>query len=204
MAGVKKFDQEEIIDRALEVFWQQGYEATSIHDLVEATGIGSGSLYGTFGDQEKLFLAVLDRYSEKSAATFMNALNDPNPRRALEGMFEQLIERMSNPGYPRGCLTTNTCVESPGGDEVIARKVAEKIAGMESVIYQVLLRAQAEGSLAPGRDIRALALFFAGTVRRIAVMNKASADPSVIRDIAKVALSVWDEQATSCNFRNPL
>jgi TetR/AcrR family transcriptional repressor of nem operon len=99
MAGVKKFDQEEIIDRALEVFWQQGYEATSIHDLVEATGIGSGSLYGTFGDKEKLFLAVLDRYSEKSAATFMNALNDPNPRRALEGMFEQLIERMSNPGY---------------------------------------------------------------------------------------------------------
>src|SRR6202011_688874 len=62
MAGVKQFDRDEVLDRAMAAFWTRGYEATSIDDLVQATGIGRGSLYGTFGDKRQLFLAALDHY----------------------------------------------------------------------------------------------------------------------------------------------
>ena len=62
MAGVKQFDRDEVIERAMDLFWQRGYESTSVDDLVEATGINRGSLYGTFGDKRRLFLATIDRY----------------------------------------------------------------------------------------------------------------------------------------------
>src|ERR1700738_3778032 len=62
MAGVKQFDRDEVLDRAMAAFWTRGYEATSIDDLVEATGINRGSLYGTFGDKRRLFLSALHRY----------------------------------------------------------------------------------------------------------------------------------------------
>src|SRR5690348_16575655 len=62
MAGVKQFDRHEALDRAMAAFWSRGYEATSIDDLVQATRIGRGSLYGTFGDKRQLFLAALDHY----------------------------------------------------------------------------------------------------------------------------------------------
>src|ERR1700730_11789741 len=81
MAGVKQFDRDEVLDRAIVAFWTRGYEATSIDDLVEATGINRGSIYGTFGDKRRLFLMALDRYWVNA---MMEELSDPDPRRALK------------------------------------------------------------------------------------------------------------------------
>ncbi|MGK7918043.1 MAG: TetR/AcrR family transcriptional regulator [Prochloraceae cyanobacterium] len=195
MAGVKQFNQEEVLDRAMEVFWQKGYEGTSIQDLTKATRLGRGSLYGAFGDKEQLFMAVLDRYAAKFQAAIAEQLNHPDPYQALKGMFEVMIERMSNPQYPRGCLNTNTCVGSSGDSEMIERKIAERLGSLESAIYQVLRKAQAENLLAQDQDIRALARFFVGVSQGMAVLNKTFADPCVIRDVAKVALSVWPQKS---------
>jgi TetR/AcrR family transcriptional repressor of nem operon len=95
MAGVKQFDQDEVLDRAMMLFWSQGYEATSIEELVEATGINRGSLYATFIDKNGLFLAVIDRYLETVAKSLMASLSDPDPRRAIERMFDSIVGRLS-------------------------------------------------------------------------------------------------------------
>ena len=108
MAGVKQFDQNEVLDRAMMLFWSQGYEATSIDQLVEATGINRGSLYGTFKDKNGIFLAVIDRYLETVAKSLMVTLSDPNPRQAIERMFDSIVGRLSDPKFPRGCLIVNT------------------------------------------------------------------------------------------------
>ena len=79
MAGVKQFDRNDVLDHAMAVFWRNGYQATSIQDLVEATGINRGSLYTTFGDKRGLFLAVLDHYAERIARPTMAELNDRGP-----------------------------------------------------------------------------------------------------------------------------
>ena len=96
MAGVKQFDRNEALDRAMVAFWSRGYEATSIDDLVQATGIGRGSLYGTFGDKRQLFLAALDQYWNTVGMEMFAQLSDPDARNAIERMFDALIRRASN------------------------------------------------------------------------------------------------------------
>jgi TetR/AcrR family transcriptional repressor of nem operon len=192
MAGVKQFDRNEVLDRAMSVFWQSGYQATSVQDLVDTTGVNRGSLYSTFGDKRGLFLAVLDHYTERIARPTMAELDNPDPRRAIEGMFESLIRRNSDPAWPRGCLDTNTSLECPGAGDIIGRKIAERVAQQESAIYQVLRRAQIEGSLDPKQDARAIARFFLGVAQGLNVVNKAAPDPSRLKDMVKIAMRIWD------------
>jgi TetR/AcrR family transcriptional repressor of nem operon len=196
MAGVKQFDQDEVLDRAIAAFWTRGYEATSIDDLVEATGINRGSLYGTFGDKRRLFLTALDRYWDSFANAMMKELSDPDPRRAIEHMFDALIRRNSDPRFPRGCLITNTSLECPAVGDEISRKIAEKLGQQETAIYRVLRKAQTEGALHAARDARALARFFLGVAWGINAVNKAVADPEVLKDMVRSAMSVWDTAGT--------
>ena len=185
MAGVKQFDRDEVLDRAMAAFWTRGYEATSIEDLVEATGIGRGSLYGTFGDKRQLFLAALDQYWNTVGMEMFAELSDPDARHAIERMFDALIRRASNPKFPRGCLFTNTSLECPTCGDEIARKIAENIGQQETAIYQVLRKAQADGTLSQTQDARALARFFLGVAWGINAVNKSVADPGVFRDMGQ-------------------
>jgi TetR/AcrR family transcriptional regulator, transcriptional repressor for nem operon len=196
MAGVKQFDRNDVLDRAMQVFWRSGYQATSIQDLVDATGVNRGSLYTTFGDKCGLFLAVLDHYSDQVARPTMAELDGPDPRRAIEGMFESIIRRTSDPAFPRGCLDTNTSLECPGAGDVIARKIAARLGQQESAIYQVLRRAQHEGALDPKQDARALARFFLGVAQGLNVVNKAAPDPAMLKDMVKVAMRVWEDPSS--------
>lgn len=191
MAGVKQFDRADVLSRAMMVFWRRGYEATSIRDLVKATGINRGSIYATFGDKKGLFLAVLDHYGEKVGKPLMAELSDPDPRRAVERMFDSIIKRTSDSRLPRGCLNTNTSLECPVSGDEISRKIAQGFGEQESAIYNVLRRAQTNGSLDRALDSRALARFFLGVAQGLNVVNKAVANPDVLRDIADVAMSVW-------------
>lgn len=191
MAGVKQFDQSEVLDRAVMLFWRRGYEATSIGDLVEAIGINRGSLYATFGDKRRFFLASLQRYIQTIGAALFAELEGNDPRRALEGMFAAIIERTSDSQFPRGCLVTNTSLECPDSGDEISRKVAELLAAQESAIYQVLRRAQAKGSLDSKQDTRALARLFLAVAQGMNVAHKAGAAPAVLRDMAKTAMSIW-------------
>jgi TetR/AcrR family transcriptional repressor of nem operon len=197
MAGVKQFDRKEVLANAQAVFWSRGYEATSIQDLVDATGINRGSLYGTFGDKLGLFLAVIDHYLETIATPMMAELANPDPRAAIAGMFAALIRRNSDPAFPRGCLITNTSLECPVSGDTIARKIAEAMGQQETAIYRVLHRAQSAGSLAASRDARALARFFLGVAQGLNVVNKAVADPEILRDMVRIAMSVWDTGPTT-------
>lgn len=175
------------------LFWSRGYEATSIEELVEATGINRGSLYATFINKNDIFLAVIDRYLETVAKSLMASLSDPDPRLAIERMFDSIVGRLSDPRFPRGCLIVNTSLECPTSGDAITRKIGQAIGQQESAIYRVLLRAQAEGSLAAALDVRALARFFLGVAQGLNVMNKAVADPEVLKDIVKTAMRVWGE-----------
>ncbi len=105
-------------------------------------------------------------------------------------MFDSLIRRTSDPRFPRGCFITNTSLESPTSGDEITRKIAEGLGWQESAIYRVLQRAQAEGSLASTLDARALARLFLGVAQGLNVVNKAVADPEVLKDLTRVAMSV--------------
>jgi TetR/AcrR family transcriptional regulator, transcriptional repressor for nem operon len=203
MPGVKRFDRNEALDRAMALFWRHGYQATSIQDSVEATGVNRGSLYATFGDKCGLFLAVLDHYSDRIGRPLLAELENPDPRRAIEAMFESIIRRTSDPTRPRGCLDTNTSLECPGAGDDIGRKIAERIGFQESAIYQVLRRAQSDGVLDREQDTRALARFFVGVAQGLNVVNKAMPDPAILIDMVKVAMRVWDVRSDSAGRNGP-
>src|SRR4029453_7426577 len=106
MAGgrPRAFDVDEALDRALEVFWRQGYEGTALSDLTAKMGINRPSLYATFGNKEALFRKVLDRYAERPAAYIREALEEPTPRPVVERALSGAVEALTDPGQPKGCL----------------------------------------------------------------------------------------------------
>jgi TetR/AcrR family transcriptional repressor of nem operon len=189
MAGVKQFDVDQVLDQALQVFWRQGYTATSIQDLTEATGIGRGSLYGAFGDKEQLFQKVLERYTQQFADPPLQALQHQDPLQGIADMFAVMADRMSNPTCPRGCLQTNTTLECPMGVESIQRISAQWLGTLEAALYETLRRAQVQGQLEADRDIRALARFLVGVSQGMAVVHKVNADPSYLQDMIQMAMT---------------
>src|SRR5437867_3206401 len=98
------FAVDKALDRALRVFWQHGYEGTSLSDLTKAMGINRPSLYAAFGDKEALFRKVLDRYADGPAAYAREALNEPTARAVVERLLRGAADLQTNRRNPRGCL----------------------------------------------------------------------------------------------------
>ena len=90
MVGKRQFDEDVTIDRAVEVFWRQGYAATSIDDLVRATGLGRGSLYGAFGNKTEFFLRAIDQY-RLTVAELLTPPSGLDPREAVAVIFDRIV-----------------------------------------------------------------------------------------------------------------
>lgn len=195
MGRHRAFDEDEVLDLALEVFWQRGYGATSIDDLTAATGLKRGSLYAAFGDKDKLFIACLRRYTQRVQAPMIEALHHPDPRQAISLMFEKRHAQSSNPDVPPGCLLTNTVLERASISEAITRLNTVALAEFQSALYEVLCRAQVLGQLRPGHDPLALARFFSTLALGLTVVSKQSVEAAVHRDSVQIALSVLEPAA---------
>lgn len=191
MAGVKQFDYDEVVDRAMLLFWRRGYGSTSILDLERATKLRRGSLYNAFGDKQGLFIAALKRYETTVGLDRVKQLSNPDPRRAIEAFLDTLVAQMSEPTRPRGCLHTNTSLEFPSAPDAVLRIIAERTSAIEGAIYTVLRRAQSEGSLDRRADTRALARFYLGVAKGLGVLHKVFGDPAMLRDVVGVAMSKW-------------
>ncbi|WP_437727108.1 TetR/AcrR family transcriptional regulator [Sorangium sp. So ce861] len=192
MAGVRRFDEEAVLDRVMQVFWEHGYEATSIDDLEAATGLKRGSLYNAFGDKERLFLTAFERYQRRFQRPLLDALEDPDPRRAFARYFDVQITGLSSQPLPTGCLMANALAEAGNRSDRIGCAAREAFAASEGAFYDALRRAQAEGRLAPGHDARALARFFLAVSRSLALIHRSLGDDRYMRDVARSALLVLD------------
>ncbi|AHV97564.1 TetR/AcrR family transcriptional regulator [Paenibacillus sabinae] len=191
MARPREFDEETVLDKAMELFWSKGYEKTSIQDLCEYTGVHRGSLYETFGDKNELFLAALDRFRHHSAGRLFAVLEEHgNPKEQLAAFFERLIESsMDNAKERRGCFIANTAVELAPFDSKVASRVEASLLDMENRFYSFLLRAQKEGRLKGKHNLRELSRFLVGVKQGVHIMAKTTADRKTLQDVYQVALS---------------
>lgn len=194
MARTKEFDPEAALQAALELFWQRGYEATSMADLVEHLGIGRASIYATFGNKHELFLKAMDRYAEGRDPLLLAELSQPGPAlpavRAVVRRFSE--EATSLEGRLHGCLITNTASELAPHDTAAARRVEISWEHLETPLHSALIRAQAQGELPEDRDPRALARLLLVLLQGVRVVGKASSDPARVRDATEQALSLLD------------
>ena len=116
MAGTKRFEPSEALDRALRVFWEKGFEGASYSELTNATGLNKSSLYNAFGDKQALYIKCLERFSETIAQPEMALLRRPDFADAIAGLFESLVQRMNDAAQPRGCLVTMAALELGGAE----------------------------------------------------------------------------------------
>jgi len=191
VARPKEFDPDIALDRALELFWEKGYEATSMADLVQHLGIGRASLYATFGSKHDLYLKALDRYLLKADPNPLEFLSRPGPALPL---VRALVERYAQDAVcdakRRGCMIVNAAIERLPEDRLVARRIEMAWDGLEAALAAALHRAQAQGELASDKDPRALARFVFVFLQGLRVVAKAAPDPDRVHDAAKEALAV--------------
>lgn len=193
MARKKEFDQNEVLEKAMETFWCKGYEATSIQDLVEAMGINRGSLYDTFQDKRSLFLAAIAHYDNIIIGRAIARLEAPDAaKQAIVEHFFELVEGVAADAQRRGCLMTNSAVELAARDPETATHIAANLHRLETAFYKALVRAQEKGEISSSQNPRALARFFTCNLQGLRVVSKVNPDLTALRDMAKVVVSVLD------------
>jgi TetR/AcrR family transcriptional regulator, transcriptional repressor for nem operon len=184
MPGTRHFDESQVLDAMMRVFWQKGYEATTIDDLVQATGLKRGSLYHAFGDKAGMFCRTLGLYRQEVQAALIHALRGDDPQAALTRFFQLLAQAASRPGRPRGCMIDDLqrcCDRLP---EAVARE-AKAADAMETALFDLFVRAKNANSLAPEADCRALARFYAALARGVA-----GSEPEPIEDVARIGVGL--------------
>lgn len=182
MAGVRQFDESEALDKALALFWQQGYSNTTMQDLAAATGVQRGSLYNAYGDKETLFLRVFDLYRERYIGQMRQSLDHPDLRTALRNLFGFAIQSMTTGMPARGCLSTKTAVGTEELDGPLRTAIRELLDDLESALYERLTRDDARQRLTlPPREAARLVVTM---TRGLVVIERVYQDEARMRTMA--------------------
>lgn len=135
----RSFDQDEVLDAAVLVFWEKGYDGTSIEDLTLAMGINRPSLYSAFGNKRDLFLTAIDRYAATHGNRAFSAFRlEPDNRTAIERFFRASIECALADGTPRGCLINNVATDAAEADPELRAKLTEMFTRTDRAIARRL------------------------------------------------------------------
>lgn len=194
MARPREFDQDEVLDAAIECFWRRGLEATSVRDLAEATGVNQPSLYNAFGDKRQLFAHALERYAARSMRERLERLGRRHPpREALHAFFRELISRtLSDPDH-RGCLIVNSALEVAPHDAGLRILIASYLGEIETFFYRCLQQLRETGDLSPDVDPKDTARMFLGVLLGVRVAARAKPERALLEGMVRPALALLDQ-----------
>ncbi|SNB75222.1 transcriptional regulator, TetR family [Arboricoccus pini] len=190
----RAFDIDEALDKALLVFWQQGYEGTSLSDLTAAMGINRPSLYAAFGNKEALFRKSLDRYYARAREKMDTALAEPTTRGVAERLLAIVIERIADPCNPSGCMIVQCRSEKT---EAIRRALDDCRISGEARLCERFTKARAEGDLPPDIEPRDLARYLATVIQGMSIQAAGGADAADLKRIAALAIRAWPVPTTT-------
>jgi AcrR family transcriptional regulator len=189
----RAFDKDQALDQALHVFWEKGYEGTSIADLTAAMGINPPSLYAAFGNKEALFKKALARYEAKRDAFFAESFAATTAREAMTRLLDGTAELLSDKRTPQGCLMVQGALCGGEACESVKQDLASRRQAGEVLIRERLKRAKREDDLPEDADPSALASYVATVMQGMAVQAAGGATAKQLREIARLALRAWPE-----------
>ncbi len=193
MARHKEFDREATLVKAMQTFWQYGYEGTSMQDLVESMGINRGSLYDTFKDKRSLFLEAVAYYEATIVDRLVKRLEAPTAsKQTIIDYFNGLIDRILEDPERRGCLITNTAIELCSHDPETEKRITHNFQRIEQAFYSALSKSQALGEIAADSDLHALARFFTCNLQGLRVISRVNPSRNTLQDVVRVILSVLE------------
>jgi TetR/AcrR family transcriptional repressor of nem operon len=192
MSRPKEFNRTEVLERAMELFWRQGFQGTSVQDLVDHMGIGRASLYGAFGSKDGLRDESIACYVERVGSHALEALRQPaSPRSVLAGFLDELLLHAER-GDPRCCLMTRTVLSSGPKDEMIRRRVAALLDQIEAALVDLLERGCGAGEFRADLCRRGTARHLLNTMQGMGVSAAARTDPGILADIVTVTLALLE------------
>jgi AcrR family transcriptional regulator len=183
------FDRDSALRCAMLLFWERGYEATSISDLTAAMGINSPSLYAAFGSKEALFRESIELYGRTEGSSTRRAvLEEPTARDAVEAMLRGNADMFTDPAHPAGCLVVQSAGNGDISDFLTACRRSD-----HDVVRERIDRAVAEGELPEGTDTDAVARFYTTVLYGLAVHARDGADRTQLQIAVTAAMASWDE-----------
>lgn len=156
MARTKEYDRQNVLSKAVSVFWKKGFEATSMSELIETTGLNSSSLYKEFGSKEGLYETALENYRERELEPFIKPLIDEPNMTGIEKFLEGVVKNATNPGF-KGCLMMNTLAEKEVVSAGAVRRVEKFCTRLETILEGAIRGAQKSGDIPLTKDPVALA-----------------------------------------------
>ncbi len=192
MARPREFDEKRALAAAMNVFWRQGYENTSLEALMREMGIARQSLYDTFGDKRTLYFKAMALYRARTNSSLREALTraptvKEGVRRVLLGLAAESREQ-----HERGCLLLSANMERAADDAEIARFLEDNQREVESIFAEALRRGRRSRELTGETDANALAKFFVATIQGMRAMARLKSDRRALRQVAEIALAVFD------------
>jgi TetR/AcrR family transcriptional regulator, transcriptional repressor for nem operon len=193
MARPKSFDEQQVLDAAVDCFRRQGLNSASIRDLADEMGIAGPSLYNAFGCKRSLFLQALERYVDCGMRSHFAELEQAGPKAAIRAFFAEFIDRASAETDPRGCLLVNTAMEIGARDEELAGRITDYLGEMEAFLRRNLQAAQSAGELPAGRDAGELAALLFAHLLGLAVIARVQPDRVALKQRLTPALALLDD-----------
>jgi TetR/AcrR family transcriptional repressor of nem operon len=191
MSRPRQFDPDEVVDRSMREFWAKGYRDTSVGDLVAATGVRPGSLYGAFeGGKRQLFIEALKLYSSLVVPQKLGALARPGASIAeVRAYFDGLISDLMSPEGRMGCLMVNTTVELAAEDSEVASLTRAHMTRLQASAERALRTARDRGEIPAGIDPAAKATQLMATGMGLMVVGKTSPGREVLETIVNTAFA---------------
>jgi TetR/AcrR family transcriptional repressor of nem operon len=178
MPRPRSFDEQDVVDRAMELFWTHGYEATSVSDLTAELGVHPVSLYRTFGDKHALFLRTLAHYRDSKARTLApTLLAGGSVLSRIRAVLLGWIELAAEQDLPRGCLVANTTGELLPGDQEVADTLSSTLSVIEDGFLQGLQAAARQGEISGDLDLPSCAAMLTMLLEGLQVLVKSDPDP---------------------------
>jgi TetR/AcrR family transcriptional repressor of nem operon len=193
MARNKDFDENEVLAKAIQIFWHKGYNATSMQDLVDGLGISRSSLYDTYTNKHTLFVKSLESYQNAGAGNIQKLVNTPGSAKdTVKKLLEFLADGLLGDNQQKGCFMVNTEVEVAPHDAEVNTLVCKNDQQMEEAFYTVIKRGQDSGEIKNQQDARALSRFIFNAVKGMQVTVKSTNNKSVFDDIIALTVAALD------------
>jgi AcrR family transcriptional regulator len=190
----REFDRQDALNSAMELFWAQGYEGTTLADLQKAMGgITAPSFYAAFGSKEALFREVVELYKETQGAPVLKALMEGSTARAsIEGMLRAAVDHFCGQRSPHGCLMVLGSINCTPANKGVDDFLREQRALRQTFIRQRLRRGVADGDAPSGVDLGAIASFYTTVVDGMAFQARDGASRKTLSAVVDGAMAAWE------------
>jgi TetR/AcrR family transcriptional regulator, transcriptional repressor for nem operon len=192
MARPREFETEVVLGAAMQCFWERGYAATSVQDLVRETGITAASLYNAFGDKRALFRAALNQYIDRSVGERIRRCEALPAREAIQGFFQDILTRSLSDREHKGCLLVNSALEVAPHDAEFQEIIATVLRRVEAFFLKCIKTGQADGTITRSSSAQDLARHLLAVLMGVRVLARVRPEKALLEGVIRPALSALE------------